>query len=283
MEVQRAQEARPAGPLQRLLQEGEFGLLSHTLILESNFFQVGRHGEVLNVSKRVQEVTMGVAETGPATGVPNVILMAVPAAPPAEGLELTRLLPLQCVKLAVYGRLQHCLRLRFPTGRKVYLQLCPGPRAEELFLHWAALVTVLPVPGEPSIHPTPAGEPVPGGEACSTGVTQPEVEAEVEVKVPATDLSMGKIGTTGEIAGTDEAPPASSTPEDTPNETPADATRCGSSERLGGTRDPLATSARKTPTKKKKSSSGWRAAGKWAFWRRGCRAPKPTPAAGDAH
>lgn len=65
-----------------------------------------------------------------------------------------RLLPLQCVKLAVYGRLQHCLRLRFPTGRKVYLQLCPGPRAEELFLHWAALVTVLPVPGEPSIHPT---------------------------------------------------------------------------------------------------------------------------------
>jgi len=124
-----------------------------------------------------------------------------------------RLLPLQCVKLAVYGRLQHCLRLRFPTGRKVYLQLCPGPRAEELFLHWAALVTVLPVPGEPSIHPTPAGEPVPGGEACSTGVTQPEVEAEVEVKVPATDPSMGKIGTTGEIAGTDEAPPASSTPE----------------------------------------------------------------------
>eukprot|EP00076_Gallus_gallus_P035188 XP_025000726.1 protein FAM71B-like isoform X2 [Gallus gallus] len=213
MEVQRAQEARPAGPLQRLLQEGEFGLLSHTLILESNFFQVGRHGEVLNVSKRVQEVTMGVAETGPATGVPNVILMAVPAAPPAEGLELTRLLPLQCVKLAVYGRLQHCLRLRFPTGRKVYLQLCPGPRAEELFLHWAALVTVLPVPGEPSIHPTPAGEPVPGGEACSTGVTQPEVEAEVEVKVPATDPSMGKIGTTGEIAGMDEAPPASSTPE----------------------------------------------------------------------
>ena len=52
--------------------------------------QVGRHGEVLNVSKRVQEVTMGVAGTGPATGVPNVILMAVPAAPPAEGLELTR-------------------------------------------------------------------------------------------------------------------------------------------------------------------------------------------------
>uniref|UniRef100_A0A8V0XSL3 Golgi associated RAB2 interactor protein-like Rab2B-binding domain-containing protein n=1 Tax=Gallus gallus TaxID=9031 RepID=A0A8V0XSL3_CHICK len=200
MEVQRAQEARPAGPLQRLLQEGEFGLLSHTLILESNFFQVGRHGEVLNVSKRVQEVTMGVAETGPATGVPNVILMAVPAAPPAEGMRCCRggggarhlpwvltgfphrLLPLQCVKLAVYGRLQHCLRLRFPTGRKVYLQLCPGPRAEELFLHWAALVTVLPVPGEPSIHPTPAGEPVPGGEACSTGVTQPEGGATQETE-----------------------------------------------------------------------------------------------------
>ena len=50
-----------------------------------------------------------------------------------------RLLPLQCVKLAVYGRLQHCLRLRFPTGRKVYLQLCHSPGAQVLFLRWATL------------------------------------------------------------------------------------------------------------------------------------------------
>ena len=38
--MQRAKGAWPAGPLQRLLQEGEFGLLSNTLVLESNFFQV---------------------------------------------------------------------------------------------------------------------------------------------------------------------------------------------------------------------------------------------------
>ena len=42
------------------------------------------------MAKRAQVVTMGVAETGPAIGVPNVILMAVPADSPAKELELAR-------------------------------------------------------------------------------------------------------------------------------------------------------------------------------------------------
>lgn len=195
-----------------------------------------------------------------------------------------RLLPLQCVKLTVYSRLQHCLRLRFPSGRKVYLQLFPGPRAEELFLHWAVLVTMLPVPGEPCVHLTPAEEPVPREEACSVGVTEAKVEA--EVKVPATDPSMGETLTTGETAGTDKAPPASSTPEvrtetgvsptqgrrfrqagslechaalipqDVPHETSAGATRHGSNIYLNGTCKPLATSAREMLAGEKKLFSG---------------------------
>ncbi|XP_010726554.1 protein FAM71B-like isoform X2 [Meleagris gallopavo] len=233
--------------------------------------RVSRQGEVLNVSKHAQVVTMGVAETGPAIGVPNVILMAVPADSPAKGLELTRLLPLQCVKLTVYSGLQHCLRLRFPTGRKVYLQLFPGPRARELFLHWAVLVTMLPVPGMPCIHRTPAEEPAPRGEACSVSMTEAKVEA--KVKVSAMDLSMDETLTIGETAETDKAPPASSTPEDVPNETSADAMRRRSNEYL----DTLATTARKM------LSSGWLSVRKWAFWRRGCRGPRPTPTAGAAH
>ncbi|XP_021237305.1 uncharacterized protein LOC110390362 isoform X2 [Numida meleagris] len=254
MEVQWAEGTRPTGPLHRLLQEGEFALLSHALIFESNFFQVGCHGQVLNMSKRVQVVTMAVAETGPATGVPNIILMAVPEASPARRLELTRLLPLQCIKLTVYRSLQHCLRLCFPTGRKVYMQLCPGPGALELFLHWAGLVTMLRVPREPCIQCTPAEEPMPRDEACCMDVSQAVVKA--GVKVPATDPPMDKTPATGEIAGTDEALPPSSTPEDAPNETPADAMRCGSNYHLGSTHNPLATSAGKTPTEEKQPPSG---------------------------
>lgn len=52
--------------------------------------QVGCQGEMLHVTKRVHVITMGVACTDPSAGMPDTLLLAAPAAPPAEGLELTR-------------------------------------------------------------------------------------------------------------------------------------------------------------------------------------------------
>uniref|UniRef100_A0A8B9STP7 Golgi associated RAB2 interactor protein-like Rab2B-binding domain-containing protein n=1 Tax=Anas platyrhynchos TaxID=8839 RepID=A0A8B9STP7_ANAPL len=154
-EAQRAERAMSPGPLKRLLRAGEFGLLRNAPLFESNFFQVGPRGEMLPVTNRVHLITMGVACTAPSAAMPDTLLLAAPAAPPAEGLELTRLLPLQCVNLAVQELSEERLQLCFHTGRRVFLQLCPGPGVQGLFLCWAMLAGVLHAPRTSPAASTP--------------------------------------------------------------------------------------------------------------------------------
>ncbi|XP_049724180.1 Golgi-associated RAB2 interactor protein 4 [Elephas maximus indicus] len=164
------------GKLQRQLYKGEYDVFKYAPIFESDFIQITRRGEVIDVHNRVRMVTVGVACTSPVLALPDVMLLARPAtgcdedggqAPRGRGrkatktLELTRLLPLKFVKISVHDREKQQLRLKFATGRSCYLQLCPPLDArEDLFAYWEKLIYLLrpPVDSNSSTHAIPAGD-----------------------------------------------------------------------------------------------------------------------------
>lgn len=164
------------GKLQRQLYKGEYDIFKYAPIFESDFIQITKRGEVIDVHNRVRMVTVGIASTSPALPLPDVMLLARPAAghdePGGRGqatkgkdrkapktLELTRLLPLKFVRISVHSREKQQLRLKFATGRSCYLQLCPPLDArEDLFAYWEKLIYLLrpPVDSNSSTYAIPA-------------------------------------------------------------------------------------------------------------------------------
>ncbi|XP_036596012.1 protein FAM71A-like isoform X2 [Trichosurus vulpecula] len=144
--------------------------------------EISKRGELIDVHNRVRMVTVGIASTSPILPLPNVMLLARPAAyieaqpppqasskskmrnpHPSKTLELTRLLPLKFVKISVHDREKQQLRLKLASGRSFYLQLCPPSDArEDLFSYWEKLIYLLrpPVEGYSSTHAIPAGDGV---------------------------------------------------------------------------------------------------------------------------
>ena len=192
------------GKLQRQLRKGEFTMFQHSPMFESDFIQISKRGEVIDVHNSVQMVTLGVTYTSPNLVIPDVILLARPAVSCAIGakhdwhargrglkstksLELTRLLPLKFVKLSVYSHENKQLHLKLATGLSFYLQLCPPSDAKgDLFAHWEDLVFSLrpPVEAYSSTHAVPA---------CGM-MDLPGLEAE-DRKSPAVSFCRDREGT----------------------------------------------------------------------------------------
>ncbi|XP_029769084.1 protein FAM71C-like [Terrapene carolina triunguis] len=169
------------GPLQRQFRAGEYEIFQYAPIFESNFIQISKRGEVVDVHNRVRVVTVGVACTSPALLVPNVLLLARPVVPsedsrgrrgpPAKALELTRLLPLPFVKISVHDGEMLQLRLKLASGRSFYLQLYPeGDAHYELFNKWVQIINLLRPPADGSYR----GQARPGdpGEPLFRGISQ---------------------------------------------------------------------------------------------------------------
>ncbi|XP_008144279.2 Golgi-associated RAB2 interactor protein 4 [Eptesicus fuscus] len=164
------------GKLQRQLQKGEYDIFKHAPIFESDFIQITRRGEVVDVHNHVRILTMGIASTSPILPLPDVMLLARPATgweehagrsrvttgksrQAAKTLELTRLLPLKFVRISIHDREKQQLRLKFATGRSCYLQLCsPRDAWDDLFAGWENLVHLLqtPVDSHNSTYTNPA-------------------------------------------------------------------------------------------------------------------------------
>ncbi|XP_003782053.1 protein FAM71B [Otolemur garnettii] len=157
------------GDLQRQLYKGgEYDIFKYAPMFESDFIQISKKGEVIDVHNRVRMVTVGIASTSPVLPLPDVMLLARPAKvceeharlgrhikgkgrKPIKILELTRLLPLKFVKISIHDREKQQLRLKLATGRTFYLQLCPSSDArEDLFCYWEKLVYLLRPPAESS-------------------------------------------------------------------------------------------------------------------------------------
>ncbi|XP_075399290.1 Golgi-associated RAB2 interactor protein 3 [Tenrec ecaudatus] len=153
------------GDLQRQLHRGgEYDIFKYAPMFESDFIQISKKGEVIDVHNRVRMVTVGIASTSPILPLPDVMLLARPTKDSEErvgfgrptnvrgrktpkSLELTRLLPLKFVKISIHDREKQQLRLKLATGRTFYLQLCPSSDArEDLFSYWEKLIYLLRPP-----------------------------------------------------------------------------------------------------------------------------------------
>ncbi|XP_021069754.1 protein FAM71B [Mus pahari] len=153
------------GNLQRQLYKGgEYDIFKYAPMFESDFIQISKRGEVIDVHNRVRMVTVCIASTSPVLPLPDVMLLARPAKVCEEHarrarfnkgkgcksskiLELTRLLPLKFVKISIHDHEKQQLRLKLATGRTFYLQLCPSSDArEDLFCYWEKLVYLLRPP-----------------------------------------------------------------------------------------------------------------------------------------
>ncbi|KAF1619588.1 UNVERIFIED_CONTAM: Protein FAM71A, partial [Eudyptes pachyrhynchus] len=168
------------GKLQQQLHKGEYDIFKYAPIFESDFIQITRYGEVIDVHNRVRMVTVGIACTSPILPLPDVMLLARPAPfdellghgqstnstkgkkrKAGKTLELTRLLPLKFVRISVHRRDEQQLRLKFATGRSCFLQLCPPPESkDDLFSYWEKLIDLLrpPVDSNTSTYAIPAGD-----------------------------------------------------------------------------------------------------------------------------
>ncbi|XP_078387826.1 Golgi-associated RAB2 interactor protein 6-like [Cetorhinus maximus] len=171
-------DAPSPGALQQHLFYGEYDPFKYAPIFESDFVQVTKKGEVLNIHNQVTVVTVGVTSTSPNFNLPNVMLLARPINSLREmmcnctlsddkcPMELTRLFPLSFVNISIHDVYNRRLRLKLANGRAFYLQLYVHPDCEnEVFERWMKLVTLL--------HTTP--EDVYGYEAVT-----PEIECILE-------------------------------------------------------------------------------------------------------
>ncbi|XP_004836551.2 protein FAM71B [Heterocephalus glaber] len=153
------------GDLQRQLYKGgEYEIFKYAPMFESDFIQISKKGEVIDVHNHVRMVTVCIMSTSPILLLPDVMLLARPAKvcdehtrcslltkkrsqKPKRTLELTRLLPLKFVKLSIHDREKQQLRLKLATGRTFYLQLCPSSDTRaDLFCYWEKLVYLLRPP-----------------------------------------------------------------------------------------------------------------------------------------
>ncbi|XP_025069537.1 DNA-(apurinic or apyrimidinic site) lyase 2 isoform X2 [Alligator sinensis] len=181
------------GPLQQQLRAGEYEAFRYAPLFESDFIQISRRGQVVDVHNRVRMVTVGVASTSPALLVPNVLLVARPvlpsdspaphacAGPAPRTLELTRLLPLRFVKLSVHDEGTQQLRLRLASGRSFYLQLCsPSDAAatRRLFALWVQLIHLLLPPAESGPTELPPLAPEPSQDAVGSLASVPPHEVD---------------------------------------------------------------------------------------------------------
>ncbi|XP_048473536.1 DNA ligase 1-like [Rhincodon typus] len=144
------------GALQQHLFYGEYDPFKYAPIFESDFVQVTKKGEVLNIHNQVTVVTVGVTSTSPNFNLPNVMLLARPINALREmmcnctvsedrcPMELTRLFPLSFVNISIHDVYNRRLRLKLANGRAFYLQLYVHPDCEnEVFERWMKLVTLL--------------------------------------------------------------------------------------------------------------------------------------------
>lgn len=146
-------------------------------IFESDFIQVSQRGEMMDVHNHVRMVTVGVIHTSPHLTLPDVVLLARPAAisdgynrygpatqetgnKPTLILELTRLFLLKFVQISIHNSTKQQLHLKLASGCSLYFQLCPCSDTRDFFVHWENLIYILrpPVEAYSGARAIPAGD-----------------------------------------------------------------------------------------------------------------------------
>ncbi|XP_065749919.1 Golgi-associated RAB2 interactor protein 4-like [Phocoena phocoena] len=213
------------GKLQQQLHKGEYDMFKDAPVFESDFIQITKRGDLLDVHNCVCMVTVGITSSSPVLPLPDTMLLARWATgcdehaehsqaakgkshEAAKTLELTRLLPLTLVSISTHNREKQQLRVKFATGRSWYLQLCaPLDAQEDLFTSWEELIYLLrpPVESHSRTYAVPAWDMIcmPVFEEQDGG-RSPAVE-DFQVMWDQDQVSICSLHTCSELAGATSA------------------------------------------------------------------------------
>ncbi|XP_062956625.1 Golgi-associated RAB2 interactor protein 1B [Cynocephalus volans] len=141
------------GLLCKVVHSPEFNLFPDSVVFESNFVQVKRARNWIDIYKASNTMALGVTSSVPCLPLPNILLMASvkwhqgqnqtwnrPSTAP--NIILKRILPLKFVELQICDRFQRVLKLRTVTEKIYYLKLHPD-HPETVFHFWMRLVQIL--------------------------------------------------------------------------------------------------------------------------------------------
>ncbi|KAM7121618.1 Golgi-associated RAB2 interactor protein 1B isoform 1-T1 [Molossus nigricans] len=141
------------GLLCQMVHSPEFNLFPDSVVFESNFVQVKKGKNWIDIYKASYTMALGVTSSVPCLPLPNILLMARvkwhrgqsqtwnrPSTSP--NIILKRILPLKFVELQVCDQLQRILRLRTVTEKIYYLRL-HSDHPETVFHFWIRLVQIL--------------------------------------------------------------------------------------------------------------------------------------------
>ncbi|XP_008508611.2 Golgi-associated RAB2 interactor protein 1B isoform X2 [Equus przewalskii] len=141
------------GLLCQMVHSPEFNLFPDSVVFESNFVQVKKDRNWIDMYKASNTMALGVTSSVPCLPLPNILLMASvkwhqgqsqtwnrPSTVP--NIILKRILPLKFVELQICDRPQRILQLRTVAEKIYYLRLHPDhPRT--VFHFWIRLVQIL--------------------------------------------------------------------------------------------------------------------------------------------
>ncbi|XP_028928685.1 protein FAM71E2 [Ornithorhynchus anatinus] len=139
------------GGLHKTLQSGEYMPLRPLPMFESQFVQVTKRGQAVDLHNRVNRVALGIAASRPGLPLPDLLLVARPSSPPEPpGLVLTRMFPMDQVRLFIHDMSVQRIKMRLATGRSFYLQMdMPRDEAGFAFDRWLRIIYLLRGPPPP--------------------------------------------------------------------------------------------------------------------------------------
>ncbi|XP_042191405.1 protein FAM71F2-like [Callorhinchus milii] len=136
------------GSLHKLLRSKEYDLFSHSAVFESDFIQVTRRGNLVDIHNVPTPLTLGITASVPFLPLPNILIVATKdpeseeTADEAPSMKITRMLPMKLVRLSVHKKSSRCLKLGLANRSTFYLQL-QDKHPNHVFRLWEELINII--------------------------------------------------------------------------------------------------------------------------------------------
>ncbi|XP_055509265.1 Golgi-associated RAB2 interactor protein 1A-like isoform X2 [Leucoraja erinacea] len=142
-----AQLGVEGGSLHKLLRSREYNLFAQSAVFESDFIQVTRRGNLVDIHNIPTLLTLGITASVPFLPLPNILIVASrnPESKGTEGegyMKITRMLPMKLVRLSVHAKVSRCLKLVLANRSTFYLQL-QDKHPGHVFKLWEELIHII--------------------------------------------------------------------------------------------------------------------------------------------
>ncbi|XP_067915484.1 Golgi-associated RAB2 interactor protein 1A-like [Heterodontus francisci] len=143
-----AQLGVEGGSLHKLLRSREYNLFAQSAVFESDFIQVTRRGNLVDIHNIPTLLTLGITASVPFLPLPNILIIASrdTESKGTEGeegyMKITRMLPMKLVRLSVHEKVSRCLKLVLANRSTFYLQL-QDKHPNHVFKLWEELIHII--------------------------------------------------------------------------------------------------------------------------------------------